>query len=167
MFTLTESTLLFLNHAVSRVSKKFALGGEIKNWASNVYETSESKTLCNSLASTPTSTSTPPPSTPSESSQQLDVVHSRPHSTPPESSQPAVRPRPHPTVPKPKTITESLVIASNVLVGGFDDEGLDDAIERDTAMQAVGKVYGIQVRGLVKNTVWQVAYSPCVILAIH
>ncbi|OJA18667.1 hypothetical protein AZE42_13585, partial [Rhizopogon vesiculosus] len=60
------------------------------------------------------------------------------------SSQPAVRPRPHPTVPKPKTITESPVIASNVLVGGFDDEGLDDAIERDTAMQAVGKVYGIQ-----------------------
>jgi len=138
MFTLTESTLFFLNHVVSRVSKKFALAGEIKNWASDVdYGNSTGKstrkTPTGSLTSIPTLT--PSPSTPSE------------------SSQPVVHPRPRPVTAKLKTKIggrQSLAVASNVVVGlggsDSDGEGLADAAECEAALQAnTGNLKEMQV----------------------
>jgi hypothetical protein len=61
MFLLTESTLFFLDRAVSSTTKKLSLGGHIKNWASNVpeHKTPSSKSESRSATS---HAPTPPPS---------------------------------------------------------------------------------------------------------
>ncbi|KAG2076424.1 hypothetical protein BDR04DRAFT_1139681 [Suillus decipiens] len=111
----------------TQVSKKFALAGEIKNWASDVdYENSTGKstrkTPTGSLTSIPTLT--PSPSTPSE------------------SSQPVVHPCPCPVTAKLKTKIggrQSPAVASNVVVGlggsDSDGEGLADAAKCEAALQ--------------------------------